>query len=652
MENIYVTLPGGGRIPLKEVADIEYASGPAQISRDNTRRRIVVGVNVRGRDLESVVVDARAVIESEVELPPGYTVEYGGQFENLRSARKRLMVVVPIALLLIFIMLHFAFGSIGPAILVFSAVPLSAVGGVLLLLLRGMPFSISAGVGFVALFGVSVLNGIVLIEHYGELERSGMSDLKERVIAGARQRLRPVLLTAASTAFGFFPMAFSTGAGAEVQRPLATVVVGGLVTATLLTLVVLPVLYCLMENRNKYRKKYMPKWLVLFALLFLPSVINAQKPLSPDQAVQMALENNGGIRASQLRVESAAARIGTAWDIEKTGIFVNYDENNIAHNDEPITVWGFNQNFRFPLVYVAQKKVLAANEKGEVYQHKINQRELTRSVLTAYYDVVCYGCMQNHYQILDSLYSRYVEAAQRRLEMGEIRRLDLLMAKAKKDEINLLLMRTREDKRAAHNRLSAYIQSEEEVAVALDSLSRLDLGFPELSDNPVLAYQRASGEMIRKQLNVEKLNWLPDISLGYFQGTNEFDNARVYKGFEVGLAFPLFFGSQGARVKSARLEAEAARHDYRDYEQQVSALKSELMTRLNKYEQALNVFETRGDALAKEMMDAARKSYQEGEISMFEYVSAIDQARRIIVDHMESLRQYNQTVLEMKYLTR
>ncbi|MGQ1890426.1 efflux RND transporter permease subunit [Thermophagus sp. OGC60D27] len=272
LENIAVALPGGGTIPLKEVADIEMTKGPAQISRDNTRRRIVVGVNVRGRDLQSVVEDAQKIINEKVELKPGYYIEYGGQFENLNSARNRLMVVVPIALILIFIMLHFAFGRIGPAILVFSSIPLSSIGGVLLLWLRGMPFSISAGVGFIALFGVSVLNGIVLIDYYSELKKGGMNDLRERVLTGARQRLRPVLLTATSTAFGFLPMAFSTGAGAEVQRPLATVVVGGLVTATLLTLIVLPVLYCLMENKQMRRRILIPDQLASLALVlaFMP----------------------------------------------------------------------------------------------------------------------------------------------------------------------------------------------------------------------------------------------------------------------------------------------------------------------------------------------------------------------------------------------
>ena len=197
----------------------------------------MVGVNVRNRDLESVVKDVQQIIDTEIRMPPGYVVDYGGQFENLRNARERLLVAVPVALFLIFIMLYFAFGSIKEALMVFSAIPLAAVGGVLLLYFRGMPFSISAGVGFIALFGIAVLNGIVLIEHFKELKAKGMEDLFERILLGTQQRMRPVLLTASAAALGFLPMAISTSSGAEVQRPLATVVIGGLISATLLTLV-------------------------------------------------------------------------------------------------------------------------------------------------------------------------------------------------------------------------------------------------------------------------------------------------------------------------------------------------------------------------------------------------------------------------------
>ena len=250
IQNTSVRLPDGNTLPFSEFAKINYTTGPAKISRDNTKRRIVIGVNVRNRDLESVVKDVQSIIENKIDIPQGYTVEYGGQFENLRSAKSRLMVAVPIALILIFFLLYFAFQSVKEALMIYSAIPLSAVGGVLFLYLRDLPFSISAGVGFIALFGIAVLNGIVLIEQFKELKHEGIANINKRIIMGTQLRLRPVLLTAAAAALGFLPMAISTNAGAEVQRPLATVVIGGLITATLLTLVVLPVLYAMFDKKE------------------------------------------------------------------------------------------------------------------------------------------------------------------------------------------------------------------------------------------------------------------------------------------------------------------------------------------------------------------------------------------------------------------
>ncbi|MDD4514625.1 CusA/CzcA family heavy metal efflux RND transporter [Massilibacteroides sp.] len=248
LRNLYVPLPNGGQIPLRELAKVEYTEGPAKISRDDTKRRVVIGVNVRGRDMENVVKDVSAIISEKINLPPGYYVTYGGQFENMQNALNRLKIAVPVALCLIFILLYFAFGSIRETLLVFTAIPLSAVGGILLLWMRGMPFSISAGVGFIALFGIAVLNGIVLVEHLKELKHRGMKNINELILKGTTDRLRPVTLTAAAAALGFLPMAISSSAGAEVQRPLATVVIGGLFTATLLTMVVLPILFKMFDK--------------------------------------------------------------------------------------------------------------------------------------------------------------------------------------------------------------------------------------------------------------------------------------------------------------------------------------------------------------------------------------------------------------------
>jgi cobalt-zinc-cadmium resistance protein CzcA len=248
LKSLYVTLPSGNQIPLEQVADIKYEDGPMQISREDGKRRIVVGFNVRGKDIQGVVQQIQTKLDSRLQLPDGYYVTYGGQFENLQAANARLMIAVPIALGLIFILLYFTFKSIKQSLLIFTAIPLSAIGGIFALWLRGMPFSISAGVGFIALFGVAVLNGIVLIAYFNQLKQEGMENIYDRIKEGTKVRLRPVILTAAVASLGFLPMALSTTAGAEVQKPLATVVIGGLITATLLTLIVLPILYFYFEK--------------------------------------------------------------------------------------------------------------------------------------------------------------------------------------------------------------------------------------------------------------------------------------------------------------------------------------------------------------------------------------------------------------------
>lgn len=250
VQNLFIATPAGQQIPLNQLAEVSFKEGPNQIQRDNTKRRIIVGFNVRNRDVESIVKEVKGKIESGMKLPVGYSITYGGSFENLLEAKNRLMIAVPIALLLIFVLLYFTFHSLKQSILILTAIPLSAIGGIIALWLRGMPFSISAGVGFIALFGVAVLNGIVLLSYFNQLKTSGLIDIKEIIRQGTATRLRPVIMTAMVASLGFLPMALSNGSGAEVQKPLATVVIGGLLSATLLTLVVLPALYYLTSKKT------------------------------------------------------------------------------------------------------------------------------------------------------------------------------------------------------------------------------------------------------------------------------------------------------------------------------------------------------------------------------------------------------------------
>ena len=253
--NLLIPLGNGNQIPLHQLARIESINGPNQIQRENTKRRIVIGFNVRGRDVQSIVEDLQKKVDTDIRFVPGYSITYGGAFENLNDAKARLAIAVPIALILIFILLYFAFSSVKLSLLIYSAIPLSAIGGVLFLALRGMPFSISAGIGFIALFGVAVLNGIVLVAEFVRLKESGMKNVMRIVLMGTKIRLRPVLMTACVASLGFLPMALSNGSGAEVQRPLATVVIGGLFSATLLTLFVLPMVYILFESTGSWKNE-------------------------------------------------------------------------------------------------------------------------------------------------------------------------------------------------------------------------------------------------------------------------------------------------------------------------------------------------------------------------------------------------------------
>src|SRR5690606_2299421 len=261
----------------------------------------LVGFNVNGRDVESIVKELQEKVKAEIKLPTGYTITYGGSFENLNEAKSRLTVAVPVSLILIFLLLYFAFGSIKYGLLIYTAIPLSAIGGIFLLAFRGLPFSISAGVGFIALFGIAVLNGIILIAEFNNIKKTGEVDMKKIVLMGTKTRLRPVLMTAFVASLGFLPMALSNGAGAAVQRPLATVVIGGLMIATLLTLFVLPILYVAVE-KGLIRRRKIPKEISLLALFLGYSISTASgQQITLDNALDSLYKNNISLKSNQLK---------------------------------------------------------------------------------------------------------------------------------------------------------------------------------------------------------------------------------------------------------------------------------------------------------------------------------------------------------------
>jgi cobalt-zinc-cadmium resistance protein CzcA len=654
LKNLYIDIPSGGKVPLSELAAITYQKGAAKISRDDTRRRIVVGVNVRNRDLQSVVDDVQQLINDNVKLPVGYTITYGGQFENLESAKARLLVAVPIALILIFILLYFAFNSVKEALMIYSAIPLAAVGGVLLLWIRDLPFSISAGVGFIALFGIAVLNGIVLIEHFKELKKEGQfDDINELIKQGTKDRLRAVLLTAMAAALGFLPMAISTNAGAEVQRPLATVVIGGLITATLLTLIVLPVLYAYFNSPKRENKIYSTRRIAsLSIIIFLVSMSTKaqENPMNLDALIPLAIENNAGLSGNRLKVDQSNALINSAFSFDKTQVYYEFDENNLAINNEPLRVFGIQQDFRFPTVYFSEKKLNQANVNVVTSSYEIEKKALERKVTSAYYNYQIAKEKQGVLKVLDSLYINFASIAARRFQLGETNYLEKITAASKQKQINLKYLESQQGVTLAYGGLVKVVQPKDTLVIAKESFLKLPLNALEGSTSVSLGFYQNRISLLQAQRNFEKQQLLPDISLNYFQGTNSGLKNSLY-GYQVGVKIPLLFSGQSSRIKAAGIAEKIASQESSEYKIQLDAKFNALHVQLNQLNKALAYYEEEGAALSDEILKTANGSFRNGEIDFYQYIQSLESAYEVKLEYLDKLNEYNTIVIEINYLT-
>lgn len=647
IQNLYIDAPSGNKIPLSELAEISYSTGPAKISRDDTKRRIVVGINVRNRDLQSVVDDVSALIESNIKLPSGYSITYGGQFENLQSAKARLMIAVPIALVLIFILLHFAFGSVKEALMVYTAIPLSAVGGILLLWLRDLPFSISAGVGFIALFGIAVLNGIVLIEHFKELKEEGITDIEELIKRGTAERLRPVLLTAAAAALGFLPMAVSTNAGAEVQRPLATVVIGGLVTATMLTLIVLPVLYAWFEEKKELKMN--KTVLILIIALGFTFNLNAQQPkLTVEQTLALAIENNSALKASNLQLDESETLIGSAFNFDKTSVYYHYDENNLAINSKPLNVFGVSQEFKFPTVYFADKKVNKAKFNLQKADYNIKFLEVKKAVYANYYQLSYANNKAETYKYLDSLYTNFAKNAERRFELGETNYLEMLTAKSKQKQLQTLYHQALQEVVFSKEKLKAIVQVDT-LFIVEAPLDKLELQDISTQNNMGLQYFENSKLYHQAMYQKEKQTLLPDINVEYFQGTNSTLGANLI-GYQLGLKIPILFSGNASKIKASKIAQDIVVEQQHDYQTKLNAEYQSLLATLQHYDEAINYYQTQGKKLSEEILKTANRTFKEGEIDFFQYIQSIETAKEIELSYLDNLNAYNQTIIKINHL--
>lgn len=670
VKNLTVTLPNGSQLPFDEIADITIKSGPAQVSREDTKRRITIGFNVRNRDVQSVIAEVTRQIDQKVNLPSGYYVSYGGQFQNLEAAKARLAIAVPVALLLIFVLLYFTFHSVKQTLLIYTAVPMSAIGGVFALWLRGMNFSISAGVGFIALFGVAVLNGIVLIAEFNRLEKEGVTDITERVKKGLRSRLRSIIMTGAAPALGFLPMVISTSAGAEVQKPLATVVIGGLISATLLTLIVLPVFYILFSRKIPlpFKRKSIKTLTGVLLLILVPSVFkvtsaqNHQK-LSLQDAIRISLDNNLSIRSATYTVEEQKALKGASWDIPKTVIEGQYGQFNSFRKDNSFAI---SQSFAFPTVYINQNRLSTANISSAGWQCSIAKLEVSIQVKQVYWQLGYLYSRRRLLEYQDSLYSGFLHAAELRAKTGETNHLEMITARSQSLEVKNQLNQVIIDVGIYHRKLQNLLNSDHPVSPSDTVLHRIDLVLTQdslaLLSNPALGYirQQVAVSRINKQLETSRM--MPDLSIGYFsqtiQGAQDIDGIPQYfglgsrfAGLQAGISIPLWFGPSVSRSKAAKIQEKASLSNADYYTGTLKSNYSSLTDEFKKYSSSVDYYEQQAIPEANMIIEQSTRSYKAGALDYLDYVITLNRALDIKNNYLEALNNYNQTLINIDFIT-
>lgn len=660
IRNLYINLPSGSQIPLSQVADITMEMGPAQISREQGKRRIVIGFNVRNRDVQQVVEEIQQKIQANIKLPVGYYVEYAGQFENLEAANKRLSVAVPVALLFILVLLYFTFRNVKQSLLIFTAIPFSAIGGVLALWLRDMPFSISAGVGFIALFGVAVLNGIVLIGYLNQLKEEGMKDIIERIKEGTRVRLRPVIMTGAVASLGFLPMAMSNSAGAEVQKPLATVVMGGLITATLLTLIVLPILYYFVETGFKFKKRG-AGLVTLLVAAFLPfSGFTQVQQMNVDDFIQKALSQNQQMKWQELNIERYDEMKKTAFEIPKTTVSGTFGQINSVNFDQNFSV---SQQFN-PALFGAKKELLKQRYTAAKLDSVVMADELKLEVRMAYNEVV-YN--QNRYVILleqDSLLAKFATSAAKKYAFGEADIIEKITAET-----------------ASLQSKSSLPQAEKNLQVSMQKLAILT-GIPygsyqlvdkqlipvnsmhanaAIQNNPVVQKANQEIAVAKGEKQVNKAEAFPEITAGYFiqsfkgeQVVNgevvNFNATPQFQGFTIGLSIPVFYRANKAKINMANTTV-LMQEQHADYVHTQLGFQLDMcMQQMEVLRQMLVFYEETALPNARLIIEKSQVAYDNGEINYVAYSQALLTALDIRQQNLDTIKKYNEQVYTLNYL--
>ncbi|MFE3871648.1 CusA/CzcA family heavy metal efflux RND transporter [Flavobacterium sp. ZS1P70] len=653
VQNLLIPTPNGLQIPLSQLAKVEITEGPNQIQREDAKRRIVVGFNVRGRDVQSIVKELQGKVEAQIKFPAGYYPTYGGAFENLNEAKNRLMIAVPISLILIFILLYFAFNSVKQGLLIYSAIPLSAIGGIFFLALRGMPFSISAGVGFIALFGVAVLNGLVLIAEFNSIRKSGETDLKTIVLQGTKIRLRPVLMTAFVASLGFLPMALSNGSGAEVQKPLATVVIGGLLIATFLTLFVLPILYIMFEKEINLKPKKIKSitTIMILGLFFSFQNANAQEKISLEKAIETALQNNIKIKNGKLNSEYLQKMTKTGYDISNTGILGEYGQFNSNVNDIKI---GVSQTIKFPTVYKRQKQLLIEEAKTGEWNEALQKKELTRQVTTVFYEMIYLKEKEKLLLKSDSIYTEFLRKSTLRFDKGESNILEKATAENQSGQIKIQLLELQSDYKMTQLQFKYVLNTDKDFIPVSD---KYKMDFAENLDKNAIDNQ-PSIKLLEQELNsnkaqisLEKSKKLPELIGGVFWQTFKTNTAFQdgYNGVygQFGVSLPLFNSNIKNRQKALEINSQIAENNLTNEKIKLQSQYNELIQESKKHQETIAYYESQALKNVDLVTKAANDKFINGDINYLEWVMLINQNTEIQSNYIETVRKFNETILKL-----
>ena len=652
---MYLRSLTGELIPLSSVCQIQFAKGPMLIARENAQRRIVIGINVRNRDIQSLVTEIQDKLQKGLTLNEGYYITYGGEFENLQHARKRLSIAVPAGLLLIFILLFLAFSSLKDAVMIYTAVPLAAIGGILALLIRGMPFSISAGVGFIALFGVAVLNGIVLIGFLKQLESEGMHNVYRRVLEGTKNRLRPVLMTAAVASLGFIPMAINQSAGGEVQRPLATVVIGGLISSTLLTLILLPVIYIIFSNRRK--KIASPVVLLLLVGIFqLPlqaqqKEVNDTLRLDKEKLLQAALSYHPLLKNSMLEVSKSKVNVASAWNIPNAEFQLQRGQINSALVDNYFTASQSLGNLVYNSINSSYLK-----QQIQLMQNFSLQQELKLKwqVLGLYEEMVAaiqkYRWLKEENDILKEL-SRITEFQQKQGATDALTDIAVKRMLASSDQS---LRKWQAGYIELMNRMQILTGIYQYIIPSNDSIQLISARLLmeqnlDSASYPIIQQYIIEQNLAKKNLQVQSSAFAPTLTGGYF--IQQLDHVNGFQGFLVSVGIPIFSAKNYSEVKKAKIQIDQAENELVYQSQRLRAELEILKEKTLQSYQNLIQYQNQLIPDAIRMIEQARKKYVAGDIGFYEFQLHFTQANAVRYNFIDEVLLYNQYVLAYAYLS-